>query len=131
MKKYLFCGIMLIAALNAGAYNVMQFTYSDGNVKTLAISGLTITVNEDNLEITNTAGETLNVSASDLKSMQFVDDPAGVASISIEGMAFEAYNLEGVYLGKFESLLAAKKSLPAGVYVMKNERGETIKIVVK
>lgn len=131
MKKLLLCALLALAACTASAYNFMEFKYADGKVKTLSTVGLTITVDGTNLLISNLAGESLNVASDNLVSMQFTDDnSAKVATIIDLNSSVDAYNLEGVHFGKFDSAKDAHASLQPGVYVLKNSEGGTIKIVI-
>lgn len=131
MYKLLFSGVMLLASLSASAiYNSMEFKTADGAVKSVSATGLTIKVNGNQLIISNSAGETISFDALSLVSMQFVDGDAGVDSIITENEAVEAYTLDGLYAGKFNSVNEARLSLSNGVYVLKGTRGKSIKINV-
>lgn len=132
MKKLFLCGAILLASLTALAdYNFMEFNYSDGNVKVISAEGLTITVEGNTLEISNTKGESFNVDASSLTSMQFTNnDPAGVKTIIDGEIPVMVFDLEGRKIGVFESLNSARNALNNGIYVIKNSDGETIKLVI-
>ena len=133
MRKILFILSLSVASATAMAnYNSMEFKYTDGTVKTIGTDGLTITFVNSELIVVNSQGESIAVPASSLVSMQFTeDDEAGVASINLNNNGFEVYNLEGVNYGKFNSLQEARASLSKGVYLIKNAKGETIKIVLE
>lgn len=132
MKKILLSAALLIGSLSAMAdYEYMVFTYADGTQTALLAEGLVINVDGSSLAITNTEGESIEVDASELVSMQFSDvDPAGVETILAGDSAWDVYNLEGVYAGRFNSLNEARSALAKGIYVIRNQEGETIKLVI-
>lgn len=121
---------MLLAGLSASAFNYMEFKYADGTTKTLESEGLTILVNNGKLVVSNTKGEKMDVEASLLASMQFSDQAGGVKTVNFENYAVEAFSLSGISFGRFISPKEAYNSLDAGIYLLKGDDGETIKIVV-
>lgn len=131
MNKLLFFGTILMVSASAfGNYNSMEFKYTDGTAKTLKSDGLTIIVDGSSLQISNSAGETFTVEAAALASMQFVDDSGAVKSLEVFNGNVEAYSLDGLYYGKFESVEQAHQNLENGVYILKGSEGKSIKIVV-
>lgn len=131
MYKMLLFGVMLVASLSAAAnYNSMEFKTTDGSSKTIGTTGLTITVNGDQLLVTNTAGETATFEASALATMQFVGGDAGVETLLFGSGTVEAYTVDGQYAGKFDSVNEARLSLSNGIYILKGAQGKSIKIIV-
>lgn len=131
MKKFLFTGFGLLMSLYVSAdYSSMEFKYSDGTTKVLTAPGLTITVEGANLKVTNSDGQTLSIPSASLASMQFVNgDASGVSEITADNSPVKVYNVNGIYVGEFDSFNDAKASLPQGVYVIRNAEGETFKLI--
>lgn len=132
MKKFLLSTLVIMASLNAWAdYNFMVFNYSNGEAVAIQADGLSITVEGNQLEITNSKGESLSIEASALASMQFTNtDPAGIKDILSVGQEITVFNLEGICVGKFESIDHARNSLAQGIYIIKNLKGETVKLIL-
>ena len=134
MKKILLCLFVGLVAFSASAasYSFMQFTDKDGNSQYVSANGLTITIDGASLVVTNSSGDELTFEAADLVSMKFTNSNGSnaIKTISFENGEVEAYGLDGLYAGKYQTVDEAKNSLSNGVYVLKNGQGETIKIVV-
>lgn len=136
MKKFILCGVLSLGALVFGNltafadYYSLEFKSSDGSSVMVATEGLVITVDGDNLIVSNSKGEALSLPAASLVSMQFVDDSGAVESIFKDNGELKVYNLEGVDFGTYNSLNDAKTNLSPGIYVIRNSAGETVKIIV-
>lgn len=134
--KPLFSALLLLAAQTASAelydYPYMAFQTADGTVKTVSVSSLSLSVSNGVLIATSDDG-TESFTLSDLSKMYFtseavvtkVQNPESTGSSEVE-----VTSLAGVFCGTFPSVEAARQSLPAGMYIVKNST-ETIKIVVK
>lgn len=134
MKKVLF--VILLAAQTASAelydYPYMAFQTTDGIVKTVSVSSLSLSVSNGVLIATSDDG-TESFTLSDLSKMYFtseavvtkVQNPESTGSSEVE-----VTSLAGVFCGTFPSVEAARQSLPAGMYIVKNCK-ETFKIAVK
>ncbi len=134
MKKVLF--VILLAAQTASAelydYPYMAFQTTDGIVKTVSVSSLSLSVSKGVLIATSDDG-TESFTLSDLSKMYFtseavvtkVQNPESTGSSKVE-----VTSLAGVFCGTFPSVEAARQSLPAGMYIVKNSK-ETFKIAVK
>ncbi len=134
MKKVLF--VILLAAQTASAelydYPYMAFQTTDGIVKTVSVSSLSLSVSNGVLIATSDDG-TESFTLSDLSKMYFtseavvtkVQNPESTGSSEVE-----VTSLAGVFCGTFPSVEAARQSLPAGMYIVKNSK-ETFKIAVK
>ena len=134
--KPLFSALLLLAAQTASAelydYPYMAFQTADGTVKTVSVSSLSLSVSNGVLIATSDDG-TESFTLSDLSKMYFtseavvtkVQNPESTGSSEVE-----VTSLAGVFCGTFPSVEAARQSLPAGMYIVKNST-ETFKIVVK
>lgn len=134
--KPLFSALLLLAAQTASAelydYPYMAFQTTDGIVKTVSVSSLSLSVSNGVLIATSGDG-TESFTLSDLSKMYFtseavvtkVQNPESTGSSEVE-----VTSLAGVFCGTFPSVEAARQSLPAGMYIVKNSK-ETFKIAVK
>ena len=134
--KPLFSALLLLAAQTASAelydYPYMAFQTADGTVKTVPVSSLSLSISNGVLIATSDDG-TESFTLSDLSKMYFtseavvtkVQNPESTGSSEVE-----VTSLAGVFCGTFPSVEAARQSLPAGMYIVKNST-ETFKIVVK
>ena len=134
--KNLFPALLLLASQTASAelydYPYMAFQTADGIVKTIPVSSLSIVVSDGNLVVTYSDGSE-SFPLSDLAKMYFtteaevtkVQNPESTGSSEVE-----VTSLAGVFCGTFPSVEAARQSLPAGMYIVKNSK-ETFKIAVK
>lgn len=134
MKKVLF--VILLAAQTASAelydYPYMAFQTTDGIVKTVSVSSLSLSVSNGVLIATSDDG-TESFTLSDLSKMYFTSEAVVTKVQNLESTGsseVEVTSLAGVFCGTFPSVEAARQSLPAGMYIVKNSK-ETFKIAVK
>lgn len=113
----------------SGVYKSMEFRLTDGSTCNIGAEGLVITVSDGKIIAINEAKETLELASSDLSSMQFSDTETEVDKIfDFSDTNLTVYHLNGVEAGHFTSIKDASENLPAGVYVVTNEDGETLKL---
>lgn len=121
--KNLFLLLVLSFAMlsHASTYNYLVFTNQAGSTTSFAVSNLTLKVNGSDLQVTNDAGTT-DLLLTDLASMQFSIDEvgSGVENILNADEPIDVYNVSGVLLGRYSSMLEAVKCLQVGTYVMTN-----------
>lgn len=137
MKKFslLFLMVTLMVLSSslamAGRYGSLLFTSNTGEKYTVAATNLEILVNGGNLTFSNTD---LTIPLSSLISMEFTDydnSPAAIDTVSFEGNGLvSVYNIDGTYVGSFDSYTDALFSLGKGVYVVKDTVGNSLKISV-
>lgn len=106
---------------HASTYNYLVFTNQAGSTTSFAVSNLTLKVNGSDLQVTNEDGTT-DLLLTDLASMQFSIDEvgSGVENILNADEPIDVYNVSGVLLGRYSSMLEAVKCLQVGTYVMTN-----------
>lgn len=132
MRKLLISGILALASVPMWAeYNSISFNFSDGKVENFSSEGLLIKVDNGILNVSNSKGENLSVDASQLKSMQFNISEAGIATLPDLETAVKVYSAEGIYMGEYSNIDSARLALPEGVYVLKSDKGQIIKMIVK
>lgn len=135
MKKVFFV-VLLLAAQTASAelydYPYLAFQTTDGIVKTVSVSSLSLTISDGALIATSDDG-TESFTLSDLSKMYFTTEAVTTKVQNPEttdSSEVEVTSLAGVFCGTFPSVEAARQSLPAGMYIVKNSK-ETFKIAVK
>ncbi len=134
MKKVFFALLLAVQTASAELYDYpyMAFQTTDGIVKTVSVSSLSLSVSNGVLIATSDDG-TESFTLSDLSKMYFtseavvtkVQNPESTGSSEVE-----VTSLAGVFCGTFPCVEAARQSLPAGMYIVKNSK-ETFKIAVK
>lgn len=112
-------------------FPAMVFKTADGKEYGLDVAGLNIAFVEGRMVATNST-ESLTLPLEQLTEMQFGEKTTffADATADVEGQ-FSVVNLNGVVMGTFESLDAAKAKLPAGVYVVKANSGQISKLVIR
>lgn len=134
MMKQAFLTGLLLSALSAQAsdYTTLVFQTSSGGATAVSLSSLVLTVSGGKLTATNSSG-TQTFTLSDLSKMYFSTDAStaisGVASAT-DGEAVSVTSLQGLNMGSYTTLEAARKALRPGVYVVKQQE-KTFKLVVK
>lgn len=133
MKKFLLFVLVLWGCFEASAsYKYLLFTTKDGSTAVISSEGLVIDVNGSELKVSNAVGSELILNSQNLLSMQFTNDDGSNAihSISFDNEEVSVYTIDGLYSGHYNSINEARLSLPKGVYVVKNEKGDSVKIIV-
>lgn len=138
MKKTI-SRILLISVLTlctatsfAGRYNSLKFISDRGETYTVTTNNLEIFINGENISFSNTD---LILPLSSLVTMEFTDyddSPAEINAIMFErnGVVM-IYNLNGMAIGSFESYSEAFGSLNNGIYVIKDVRGNSLKVKIE
>ncbi len=134
MKKFLTIMAALLVALGMQAYDYpyLSFQTSEGTVQSVSVNELIITFSNGQLVLTNTDGNQ-TISLSDLSYMFFSKEAntAGVTRIGdATNQTVEVFTVNGLALGRFESIQKAKAELKPGLYLMKSN-GKTQKVVVR
>jgi hypothetical protein len=121
--KNLFLLLVLSFAMlsHASTYNYLVFTNQLGTTTAFKVTNLTLKVNGTDLQVTNEDGTT-DLLLTDLASMQFSIDEvgSGVENILNADEPIDVYNVSGVLLGRYSSMLEAVNCLQVGTYVMTN-----------
>ena len=131
MRKKLLVLALLAGTLSAQAdeYPYLFFETTDGGRMPVEVESLTIQIVDGNLMA---GGKTFSLAS--LSRMFFALTPDATSGIedlrATEDGAVEVYSLNGVSLGSYENVSAAKQSLQRGIYVMKGGSG-TFKVAVK
>ena len=133
MKKPILLGAVALTSLAASAfdYPFMVIRETDGKECVVKSDGPRFSVDGNRLIVTHSEGET-SFDFSELRSMSFAFDPAGVESVGADGCdRVEVYTSTGILVGSFDSVAEAERNLPAsGVYIFKGDK-ETVRVAVK
>ena len=133
MKKLWIILAVLASAVTASAddYPYLIFRMADGTKQPVAVEGLEITVADGQLVVTNGDG-TQTFELENLVKMFFsTDETAVVMELpSQQDKAVEVFSVQGVSMGRFDTLDDARAKLVSGIYVVKTG-GSTFKIAVK
>ena len=135
MKKLLVVVIALICLSSGSAFaeegfKALKFVSATGESFTVEANDLEIYFLNGNVSFNNTE---LTIPSSSLISMEFTDEydePTGIDKISIEKDTVEVFRLDGKLAGIFATAAEAVVRLDAGVYIIKDSKGNSIKITV-
>ena len=131
MKKILLLLFVLCATFaQAGQYKYLAFTNTSDYTIYFDVTNLKLSViGEDGLSITTT-DYNIRLLLTDLKSMQFSQDgTTALKNVLNADAPVQVYSINGAFLGTYESMLEAAKSLHAGSYVISNgNQSQTIVI---
>lgn len=123
MRKILL-SLMLSAALSVSAYDYpyLAFQTTGGQLQTVSVASLTLTVKDGMLTATSSDGTT-TFAVSNLSKMYFSTTESGTSGIrqldaDNQDTAVKVYSLSGRQLGTYPSLTAVRSSLKSGLYVV-------------
>ena len=128
MKKA--CFLTAVIALmtlpaNANGYDYLTFEDNSGQLTSMTVTNLKITIADNNLVVTNADG-TLQFPISSMAKMFFAET-SGVGELpATDGGEVVA---AGVRIGKFKDIEAARRTLAKGIYLFKTQ-GKTLKTVL-
>lgn len=109
---------------------VMTFLISDGSLRSVPATGLSMSFADGNLLVRST-GSSFEIPVSDLVKFYFSDDMSSVDSFPDEAAeTVMAYSPSGVFFGCFTSGKEAARTLPSGLYILKSANRSS-KIVIK
>ena len=132
MKKA--CFLTAVIALmtlpaNANGYDYLTFEDNSGQLTSMSVNNLRITVADNNLVVTNADG-TAQFPISALAKMYFAET-SGVGELTLNASAeVVAYTTAGVRIGTFKDVEAARRNLAKGIYLFKTQ-GKTLKTVLE
>lgn len=115
------CLLTVPAVLSAEVYPWLTFRMSDNTEISVPSQNLKIDYSDRVLHV-STSTVTTDISIDKVKSMQFTSSSSAIDNVLNDGEdgAMEFFNVSGVKAGSFGSLEEARKSLPSGVYIIKN-----------
>lgn len=128
-KTFLLLSSVVLGSLAAQAddFPYLTFETADGTKTSVSAASLTITIADGTL---TADGKTFALA--DLSKMYFsASDVTAIDNVknTVTGEV-EVFTLDGIAMGKFDSLTEASSALKSGVYVVKSKSG-TLKVKVK
>lgn len=114
---------------SAGRYSSLKFTSNTGEIYTVTTNNLEILIQDGNIVFNNT---NLIIPLSSLETMEFTDYDG--SSSDVDSLQFDSvgsvtvYRLNGTIAGSFDSYAEALDSLSRGIYVIKDENGNSLKV---
>lgn len=132
MNRYLLLLVSMLIAFSVKAeYAYMKFTTTAGDTHYVSTGNLTITVEGENLVATNDYNETLTLGLTSVASMELVGYMATAETIATESNGeVEVFMSNGVSAGRYMSIDDVRKTLSPGIYLVKNNSGQTIKLMI-
>ncbi len=124
-------GLLLAATAYAGDYKYLVFETAEGGLQSVGVDALEMTVREGKLVAAN-ALESKELDLAALSKMYFSTlevTSVGAAALQ-EAREVTVCDLSGRQVGSFASLEAARKKLPKGVYVVR-QNGNNLKVAVR
>ena len=133
-KRFMFLiGVCLSGVIaHAETYPYLSFQKADGTVVSMNVESLTMTFSNGKLVASN-GSDSQTLTVAELSAMFFsTADATGIKEVSISASdgEVEAFDLQGLSLGKFSSLQAMKENVKSGVYIVKVD-GKNLKIAIK
>lgn len=132
MKKLLLASAIAVMSFAAHADgSLMVFRTIDGATHSIAAADLDITFADGNMTAANSI-QTLTLPLASLATMEFSNLSTVISDLSAapEGKV-SVTSVGGAACGSFPSVRQAASSLAEGIYIVKYEKGETIKIIVR
>lgn len=157
MKNFLL-GLLIIVGLSVNevqAYDYLELVKIDGSKKTVSTEGLDIEVTPHRFILSNDQGENISISFSNLRSMVFTNveiqdngdvwndeepdsddgekpgnNPSLLDKTIVNDAPVEVFAIDGTYLGRYASIAEASHNLSSGIYVMRDENKNSIKIKI-
>lgn len=122
--------ITLTMAAQADDYTLLTMEKTDGTRQSVSVENLVITFADGQMKVENT-DTSLTFQLADLSTMHFSNDTeTSSLAMTIADEGADIYTLEGVAMGHFDSVAAARRTLKPGIYIVKTN-GKTTKIALK
>lgn len=122
MKKLLSLFVLLTCAagVSADGFAWLTFRLADGSETSLSVENLSFSITNGQLIATNAAGSTTFVLSS-LNEMHFSDEATSIARVATESESpIRLFSTEGIALGEYANLQAARQAVPRGIYIAKS-----------
>ena len=132
MKRIILCGLAMLSFIAIYAsYPSMKFVTIDGAEYFIGTENLEITFSDGKM-IATTGYNNLELALDKLSAMEFSESEASIDQIQfITNSLFKVFTVDGSYCGTFEDIEQLKSALTDGIYVIKNDEGNSLKISVK
>lgn len=122
--------LLSVAAMQADSYSHLTFQKKDGSCLSFPVASLAMVVSGEKL-LVYAGSENSAIDVSDLSCMYFsTADVTGIQEVEKKVGMLKVYSLQGVKYGCFESMEEMRSSVPAGVYVIR-QQGKTQKMIIR
>ncbi len=118
-----------VTITQATDYKYLIIETTDGTAYNLTATGQTITFENGNL----VSSDGTTIALTSLAKMYF-SETSGISEMTsseISGQPVTVYDTKGALMGQFADMAAARQVLRKGVYVIKKENGDSMKMAVK
>lgn len=129
-KLILIIAIALVGLGAKAATSTMLFKTSDDKTHAIASAGLEIKFVDGNM-IATTPSQTLSLDAATLVSMEFSGESSATAIIADYTGQVTVTDIKGTDAGTYRSIDDAQRQLAPGIYIVKPQNGETIKLIIR
>ena len=129
MKKLIITLAMscMLLTLSATDYKFLTLESVDGSLRSVSAIGLTLTFSDGNL----VASDGTVIPLSNLSKMYFTETSGISETTTIKSGYISVYSLTGMSMGTFSSTSAMTSALPAGIYIIKDQEGNTRKTTIR
>lgn len=135
MKQLFFLLAIAVSSVIAKgeSFSTLSFETIDGKVISLPVENLEISIADGILVAGADGAQTVNFNLEDLKAMQFsTDTPTNITSITSDHAGtVTIFRPDGVVVGFYQSLDVARKALSPGIYIVKDQNANSLKISIK
>lgn len=122
--------LLSMATMQADSYSHLTFQRKDGSCLSFSVASLAMVVSGEKL-LVYAGSENSAIDVSDLSCMYFsTADVTGIHDVEKKAGVVEVYSLQGVKYGCYESVEEMRSSVPAGVYVIR-QQGKTQKMIIR
>ena len=132
-RKIVLLAVVAMCSLfaQAGEYGYLLFTNTSDVTTALTVTNLSMTVNGNELAVTNDEGNVQFV-LTELREMQFSKESVaqGIENVLDGEQPVQVYSIGGASLGTYDNLVQAAQQLSAGAYVIV-QSNKSQKLVVK
>lgn len=120
--KKTFLAATLAIPLMAAASDFPWLTFRMNDDTEISVSSENLDMNyKEGILHLSSANVNQSIPVDKIKSMRFTSHSAGINDIEAsDSENSEYYNLSGIMVGKFKTAEDAKKTLPSGVYIVRN-----------
>lgn len=127
-KTLILAALVWPLAGTAADYPWLTFSMADGTEMSVAAEGLAINYHEGNITLKSATVD--QILATDLvKSMRFTTSAAAVDGITdLMNQEADYFDLSGKKAGRFASSDEARKALPSGTYIVRNN-DKSLKVI--
>lgn len=124
----LLISMMLSLSAWADGYRWLTFRMTDGTDVSVAAEDISIDYASGSLKLSS-ATVNQEIPVDKIYSMRFASELSGMDDVmSATDMSIDCFTLSGIWIGRYSSLVEARKALRSGVYIAKSDK-KVIKLI--